>query len=154
MTWQNIASSEVDANSPLSTTLMQKIKGNLDALHPFAQVKPTLFNNSDADDDSVSKELNEYYQAVDQATIVVPPGITRLKVAVHMKANGTGTRMAKAVAGTTDSDEHTFTTTEYEEFTLTITGLSPGVMSLQIQAKTTGTTTAYMGWFCAWVEYD
>ncbi len=33
MTWQTIAASETDANSPLNQTLMDKIRGNLDHLH-------------------------------------------------------------------------------------------------------------------------
>lgn len=33
MSWQSIAASETDANSPLNQTLMDKIRGNLDYLH-------------------------------------------------------------------------------------------------------------------------
>lgn len=38
MSWQNIAASETDANSPLNQTLMDKIRGNLNALAATFQV--------------------------------------------------------------------------------------------------------------------
>ena len=156
MTWQTIASSEVDANSPLSTTLMSKIKNDLNYLYlQKLNFKPTLFNNSDTPDDELSKELESNYTNVLSISIVVPNGISRMKVAVKMKTTGTGTRTAKATADIYSSDEHTFTTGNYELFTLVFSAVSAGIQTLNIQAKSTNPgDDAYMGWAIAWVEYD
>ncbi|HUT54623.1 MAG TPA: hypothetical protein VM658_14630 [bacterium] len=76
MTWQTIAASETDANSPLNQTLMDKIREDLDYLYATgAQMKfinGSFSNNATAADftlDSSMSWMDRYVQVVGDVTI-------------------------------------------------------------------------------------
>ena len=76
MSWQTIAASETDANSPLNQTLLDKIRGNLEYLHAAGSqlkfVKGSFSNNSAIADFTLDNTLDwrdRYLQAVGNVTI-------------------------------------------------------------------------------------
>jgi|GEM_PF-1637473 len=75
MAWQEIGAGEVDANSPVSATLMGKVRNNLDWL--FGQFKITLFNNSD------EPEPTEYFHTTQTSQWVDVSGIRNAQIKVY-----------------------------------------------------------------------
>jgi len=154
MSWQNIANSEIDANSPVSSTLMAKIKNNLDTLRTAIGTS-TLFNNSDSDEPAQGVPLDhDNWTIVKQAQMVVPSGLTTFKLRVRAKIYGNApVRKMRALLAGSYSDEYAFVGTEYELFTLTISAPASGLNSLQLQAYVDESMNdAYVHWFLAWIE--
>jgi len=107
MSWQNIAASETDANSPLNQTLMDKIRGNLDDLHSRADSERVLLNLGG----EIYSELEDWHRIwkayatvstdpghdlLRDLQVYVPATVTELRVSVYAKASS-GTNAAVLV---------------------------------------------------------
>jgi len=140
MSWQEIGIGEVDANSPVSTTLMGKIRNNLYWI--FEQFsKATLFDNTDRSAPSSGEILqnSNQWQTVETIKVYAPDFVQSLKFRIRAKITAGSDRQMRArePASGNNSDVYTFSGTDYEEMTLTLNNPASGLIDLNIQAKAT-----------------
>ncbi len=155
MAWQNISNSEIDANSPISSTLMGKIKNDLDELYNRSG-KDSLFNNSDHDEPASGVDLSGGdWTTIQSIAVMVPADAGSLKIRLRAKIDApmAETRKMRVALAGSFSDEHSFSTTGYEEFTLTLASPAGGLNSLGVQAYVNANPgPAYLHWLLVWAE--
>jgi len=134
MAWQDINLGEVDTNSPITTTLMTKIREDLNYLFSkFCNV--VLFNNNGIAG-SASQELLEYIWAtVKTIKVYIPPFAKTLKIRMKGQIyNDHGVDINnlkwRAEVGGVYSDEFSTNSESEQEFTLTINNPPSGIMIL------------------------
>ncbi len=140
MSWQEIGIGEVDANSPVSTTLMGKLRNNLYWI--FQQFsKATLFDNTDRSAPSGGEILQESdtWQTIETIKVYAPDFVQSIKARVRAKITAGSDRQMRVrePSSGNNSDVHTFAGTDYEELTVTLSNPDAGLIDLNLQAKAT-----------------
>ena len=140
MAWQDIGLGEIDANSPVSTTLMGKLRNNLNWIfNQFA--KATLFDNTDRNTPSDGTVLSDSntWQTVESLKVYAPDFVKTVKARIRGRITSGSNRQMRLREPTSGnvSDVYTFSGTDYEELTLTLSNPATGLIDLNIQAKAT-----------------
>ena len=160
MAWQEIGAGEVDANSPVSATLMGKVRNNLYWL--YGQFKITLFNNSDE-----YPEPSEYYQQAQgnewvdvsgirnaQIKIYCPNLVKNIKIYCRTKSPSQGTRKLRVKVVETEalSNEYSYSGVNWATAEFTITDPGSGFITLQYQSYGEYSADFYLHWQVVLVE--
>jgi len=152
MSWQEIGIGDIDANSPVSTTLMGKLRNDLYWI--FQQFsKATLFNNTDRSVPSSGEiiQSSNQWQTVETIKVYAPDFVKSLKIRIRAKvSSGSDRQMRVREPGSgNNSDVYSFSGTDYEEMTLTLNNPATGLIDLNIQAKATfssGNPVCFVHW--------
>jgi len=124
MAYSSIAPSQMASDAPLSTTLLNQLNDNINAM-----VRTTLLNHdawgnnyawvggespylacSPGQVDRTWTPLSTSFVAKETYRIVVPPHVTKVKVTVHIKSNSTGTVLRVSVGGVNASADQNLST--------------------------------------------
>jgi hypothetical protein len=151
MSWQPIANSEVDANSPLSSSLMVKIKNDFDEIKNFSSA-PTLLNSSHAAEPSEYVIIGSGWTTIKEFKVQAPANSSSLKIRVRAKMTGMEYRKFRALLNGQASDEYVLpSTNDWVEFTLTLANPSAGFYGLDIQGYGED-SWAFLHWVVCWAE--
>lgn len=152
MAWQDIMAGEVDANSPLTSTLMSKIRNCLYYLFDrYPQI--TLFNNADARSALDFTGLVYESWVVAESLVVYNPGLSNtLKIRMKAKFPAPNPEYNKVriheLNTSNYSDEHSFNSSDWEEFYLTLTGANSGLITLDVECYKGDVNST--DFYCAW----
>ena len=137
MAWQDINLGEVDTNSPITTTLMTKIREDLNYL--FSKFCNAVLFNSCGIAESALQGLDEYsWATVKTIKVYIPPFAKTLKI--RMKGRicndewDINNLKWRAEVGGVYSDEFSTNSESEQEFTLTINNPPSGINDINFQA--------------------